>query len=614
MSLGSRFTTSDTSPFAATPLTTNLISRVAELNETSEALTIGDTDFTVKQGKSGKFKVYMQGLHHNDIQTKSETPSASQRLKLRWIRHSPTYASNTVLTRHNKDPLIAARVKLKELENKLNSNHQALINSCRHGQLHSVQRLITQGVNLNITDQYGGSPLYYALQQGHIELANTLMEHGARLTADEQKQGVEQAFFDAIEANRLSSIQAFVRAGANVNAKNNLGNTPLGYAVCCQRPQIVRLLLANGAEVNARNNQTTTPLKYAVNKGDLKIVRLLLRSGANPNIRNQNGVSPLASASRHGHFEIMQLLLKAKADPNTQDASGKSPLYYAIQSNNIPALELLTSNGAFCSSHREQQAIAPHFIKAIKNYKSDLVEMCIKVGVDVNGVRNQEETPLIIAAGLGSSDVVKQLLDAGAVVDKQDKRGFTALQIAAKNGQLDIVKQLLLAKANTDIQTKDGWSALHYAAQNGHYPIVMKLVHSGAEVDIRSKDGKTLLFIAASNGHIDMVSLLLHNAAAANQSDCHGVTPLMAAAQNGCLATFNRLLGVITVNPNDRDKNGWTILHHAACHGHFDIVTEALKIVSTKNLKDTHGLTPLDLAKANGHTEIVTLLAEKLKD
>ena len=88
-----------------------------------------------------------------------------------------------------------------------------------------------------------------------------------------------------------------IKAGADVNARDNDNSTPLHAAVWFGKPQMIELLIKNGASVNAQDHLGNTPLHAAVAVGDadkqFHIAELLLNNGADVNLKNAEGQTPL---------------------------------------------------------------------------------------------------------------------------------------------------------------------------------------------------------------------------------------------------------------------------------------------------------------------------------
>jgi ankyrin repeat protein len=155
----------------------------------------------------------------------------------------------------------------------------------------------------------------------------------------------------------LELVALLLKNGANVNAKDNSGRTPLVYAAD-NSTEAVLLLLKNGADVNAGDDYGMTPLmsvvegKYAADEDASddeppsalemrKMVRLLLENGAEVNARDNEGRTALmlAAAGRHDPYasgdagiadpETVALLLENGADARLRDNDGQTALDYA---------------------------------------------------------------------------------------------------------------------------------------------------------------------------------------------------------------------------------------------------------------------------------------------
>ena len=189
-----------------------------------------------------------------------------------------------------------------------------------------------------------------------------------------------------------------LKCGADPNARDNYGNTPLlalyvsvydplgvplpvgdirgklsereSFLKGGARVDILRLLLRARADANARNEIGDRPLMIAVGSKDIALsirrrdhLELLLGAGADPNARgpgrNNFGsltslvVTPLIQAllaehQRHERLAIMTLLLEAGADPNRRDDAGDAPLAHAINRLEYPSatIKFLLDGGA----------------------------------------------------------------------------------------------------------------------------------------------------------------------------------------------------------------------------------------------------------------------------
>ena len=106
----------------------------------------------------------------------------------------------------------------------------------------------------------------------------------------------------------LPRIKELLEQGADVNAKNGLGWTPLHYAAEKGYLEVVRLLVEKGANINARTKLGMTPLHWAAEKGHLYVVRFLLEAGANPALRDNKGKTPANLAREKGHGNVAKII------------------------------------------------------------------------------------------------------------------------------------------------------------------------------------------------------------------------------------------------------------------------------------------------------------------
>ena len=128
-----------------------------------------------------------------------------------------------------------------------------LHNAVKAGDQQQVKDLLDNGANINAMDSEGATPLFVALDKGHTEIANFLMEEDADVNASQDDEGFTPLFLAVTQAF-IEQTGMLIKKGADINAINKKGYTPLHIATGMNNSELTRLLIENGANINLRNN------------------------------------------------------------------------------------------------------------------------------------------------------------------------------------------------------------------------------------------------------------------------------------------------------------------------------------------------------------------------
>jgi hypothetical protein len=161
---------------------------------------------------------------------------------------------------------------------------------------------------------YLGTPLHASVVDGHIEIFQSLLAHGAdiNLRCGDNYTPLHLASIHG----RLRIAKWLLDHGVDVSPKERRGRTPLHFAADFGHLEVCRILLERNAEVNSQNNEGWTPLHHA-SKGPTEIVRLLLNYGADVQVRDLEGKTASEVASGPEQEEIVQLLSQHASDERT---------------------------------------------------------------------------------------------------------------------------------------------------------------------------------------------------------------------------------------------------------------------------------------------------------
>lgn len=239
-------------------------------------------------------------------------------------------------------------------------------------------------------------------------------------------------------------VRKYIEDGADVNTSDDTHRiSPLQNAIHFKNMEAAKVLIHHGADVNARNSEGNTPLYIAVHQ-DLpdEFIAFLIEKGADATVRNKYGYTPLRAASRNGRSSIAKMLLDKGAGVNPRDRKGDIPLHVAMDSGHGDAARFLIESGADINAVGTHGDAPLHI--AVAKGQAEVVRLLLGKGADCNVKRAGRDggTPLHVAAHFGHVDIVKLLISKGANVNTKDNDGKTALDIAAREGNAETVEVL----------------------------------------------------------------------------------------------------------------------------------------------------------------------------
>lgn len=154
---------------------------------------------------------------------------------------------------------------------------------------------------------------------------------------------------DAARIGDTGEALALIDGGADVNALDDFGETPLIRSILDRQEGVAILLLERGAKANGRNQGGFTPLHAAAHSGMAEIAVLLLDGGADVNDQeNKAGVTALSVASEEGQVAVVKLLIDRGADLEAAEQNGYTPLTRALWRGRRDVVALLQQSGASC--------------------------------------------------------------------------------------------------------------------------------------------------------------------------------------------------------------------------------------------------------------------------
>ena len=431
----------------------------------------------------------------------------------------------------------------------------ALLYAAYQGDVELVAALLAKGADPNLRNEYGAFPLSEAVQAEAQDVVALLLANKADPNLGNLEG--ETALHVAARAGNLAAAEALLKAGANVNAREQWGGqSPAMWAAAQSQPAMLRLLIKYKADINAQgamrlwdrrtldeprpkdmNKGGFTPLMYAARQGCTECIEVLAEAGVNLDATDPDRTSALNLALINQHFTTAVALIEAGADINSFDLWGRSPLYNAIDLNTLPVggrpdipaedpvtgydvAKLLLERGANVNMQLKGR---PPYRNAVFDRGSD-------------NVLAEGATPLIRAARAADVRSVELLLEHGALVDLPNARGHTPLLIVSgidwpaeptrgryktEEASIETLKVLLAHGANINAVSGDPAKRVFVKLDGPERGAALEAASRGAAL----VDGQTALHAAAKEGWNKIAKFLIDNGIRQQVVDSSGRTP-----------------------------------------------------------------------------------------
>tara|TARA_B110000467_G_scaffold13639_1_gene11592 strand:- start:745 stop:2100 length:1356 start_codon:yes stop_codon:yes gene_type:complete len=212
----------------------------------------------------------------------------------------------------------------------------SFIQAVKKENLAEVERFIDEGVDLELKDLNGYTPLMHAVKQQNTELVKLLAEYGANVDTSDGLEDTPLVWASSMKNEAI--VKVLLEHGADPD-KGNF--TPLMWAAYYGNLPLVKIFLESRANLNSRTNEGWTALMWAAERGNLQVIWELLKRGASVNMQNNNGQTALMLAAGRGKIGSVGLLLNKGGDAFVVDFNKKTAADYARFKQRNEVLQIL---------------------------------------------------------------------------------------------------------------------------------------------------------------------------------------------------------------------------------------------------------------------------------
>lgn len=268
----------------------------------------------------------------------------------------------------------------------------------------TIELILKSGADPNLKNKKGEIPLFRAVEMKNIENVRLLLKYNS--DANSVNNSGYTLFFLATklvsqnEDDEFRLFEALLEGGADVNALDGHGNTPLHYLVCKNNPRIVKLLLGYEPDPGVKDKEGRTPLLVSILSSNYEILQLLL-SYYGVNDTSHHGCSALHLAVFHlVDLNTIKCIVKSGADPNALNLTGQTPLMILLKKKHFSSTNAilryllnwsdinmvdLTGNNVLDYCHKNEKGL-----KICLQHIAKLIVLGIKVSQDIERyIKNQ---------------------------------------------------------------------------------------------------------------------------------------------------------------------------------------------------------------------------------
>jgi ankyrin repeat protein len=486
-----------------------------------------------------------------------------------------------------------------------NPKHARLIDelcsACSSGNIVVMNRLVSQGANVNTGDNDGMSPIHFAAANNQLLIVTRLLELRCNL--------------NCVNVFSMSALHLAAEGGHN---------------------EVVRCLVYGKADMNLVDVNGMTPFLLCCSHGKVEIATFLIDQGVVTNTINRKGQNALHLACLSDSFTMVKCIIERCREVmvDARDKNFLRPLDVATERFQMEMITCIQCAQIICYEERQKDLERSNELELKKaeeraKNQAELKEIYMRSEGEREIERMQREglkdanTALFLdACYKNQNELVQEMLMADTVNPNcQNADGFTALHLACVSGNTAMVRQLLLFHIIIDVKNKHGCTALYYACASGNDEISLLLVENGADYSAVAKDGTTALQCICAKDRATLLRMLFKRDPNidVNARGGGGSSLLQVACINGSDNVAGILVKKGAAVRGDVDASRSSLLHLAAATGSVKLCQSLLESEPGAGrellaARDGDGFTPLMRACTAGHRKLAQFLVSEGAD
>ncbi|XP_060086250.1 serine/threonine-protein phosphatase 6 regulatory ankyrin repeat subunit A-like isoform X2 [Ylistrum balloti] len=309
----------------------------------------------------------------------------------------------------------ATKMRQKEMQFKI-------VGAIEQQDVSLLTSLINGGVNLDAVILYAKTPLTYALELGHNDIACRLICAGCDVEKFvESSMGLKPIHF-AVRRKCNNALKELIAHGVDVNGTDSGKTTALHYACYLGFENTVNILLSNNADIAYSDSCGRTPLHRAIEQEHQNIAENLIKHGASVNCQDVYGWPPLFQSIIFNSRRMVEFLIEQNCDLSISDCHGNTALHLACDRCSPNSTKILVSTSVEYQKRKKKiptEELTHLLIGQNSKPCHSMIQLLVNAGACINMRNRAHETPMYLSAFCQDFILTDYLYLAGGMVNRQ---------------------------------------------------------------------------------------------------------------------------------------------------------------------------------------------------
>jgi len=388
-----------------------------------------------------------------------------------------------------------------------------------------VKLLIPKYIDINIQDDYGNSPLIYALYCKNERIIKYLINSGADINLLNHRIEIIKPI---ISDNNIDLLKFLIDHQLDVNRKDRNDETLLNYAIKSDHHEIINYLIKSNANLSCVKDKVDI-ISLLLHNNDINLLSYI--------VENQGIQEILEEIVDKKKIDLFELLIKNSLNINKVYENGNTILVYAIEKRNIPIIKCLIDHGV------NVEIVHSKMIEdIIHKGKFDILKYLIIKRIEMNEKIEGDNEPLIYIINMEYEPEIKCLSNLGITLSTTNNK-FEVKDAIVKKSNLNIIKELVPNYLDVDLRDESGNTILIHALNVDNNELIAYLLNCHPNIDqIKINVDIDLFKNIVKSNNLELLKIIFNNNFDVNQKDKYDDPMLNFAIKYGNDQTVQYLI------------------------------------------------------------------------